>query len=81
MSRVAKNPITLPKGVDVNVSESQIPVKGPKGNLALDLHPAGAFEIEEGACSVKWDSPRDVAMAGTFRALVNNMVVGVSEGF
>ncbi|MEJ2534118.1 MAG: 50S ribosomal protein L6, partial [Gammaproteobacteria bacterium] len=38
-------------------------------------------EIEEGACNVKWDSPRDVAMAGTFRALVNNMVVGVSEGF
>jgi large subunit ribosomal protein L6 len=81
MSRVANNPITVPKGVDVDISAEQVRVKGPKGNLALDLHPAVRFEMEDGACRVRWDQARDVAMAGTFRALLDNMITGVSEGF
>ncbi|KAA9131795.1 50S ribosomal protein L6 [Marinihelvus fidelis] len=81
MSRVANNPITIPQGVDFNVDGQQVRVKGPKGNMALDLHPSISLEMGEGDCSVKWSSKKDVAMAGTFRALLNNMVLGVSEGF
>ena len=55
MSRVAKNPVAIPKGVDINISESQVSVKGPKGNLELDLHPAIGFEMDDGSCQVKWN--------------------------
>jgi len=81
MSRVAQNPIKLPSGVDLKISGSQLSVKGPKGNLALVLHPAVRFDENDGEYVVKTESPKDLAMAGTFRALVNNMVTGVSTGF
>ena len=81
MSRVAKNPISLPTGVEFNISGSELKVKGPKGNLELNLHPSVSLEENDGQYLVKPDSDKSMAMAGTFRALVNNMVVGVSEGF
>ena len=81
MSRVAQNPITLPKGVDVSISASQFSAKGPKGNLTLNLHPSVSLEQEDGQIRVQWKTNKDLAMAGTFRSLVNNMVTGVSEGF
>ena len=81
MSRVAKNPIKLPSGVDLNISGSQLSVKGPKGSLELKLHPSVSFDETDGAYLVKADSDKNLAMAGTFRALVNNMVMGVNEGF
>lgn len=81
MSRVASNPIRPPSGVDLNISGSELNVKGPKGNLALSLHPNVSLDENDGVYMVKPDSEKNVAMAGTFRALVNNMVVGVSEGF
>jgi len=81
MSRVAKNPISLPDGVDINISGSELKVKGPKGNLALNLHPSVRLEEKDGQYRVIPDSDKNVAMAGTFRALVNNMVIGVSQGF
>jgi large subunit ribosomal protein L6 len=81
MSRVAKNPITLPQGVELNVSGSEVSVKGPKGNLSVQMHPAVSLEQEDGAYQMRWQTEKDIAMAGTFRALINNMVVGVSEGF
>jgi len=81
MSRVAKNPISLPTGVEFNISGSELKVKGPKGNLELNLHPSVSLEENDGQYMVKPDSDKNVAMAGTFRALVNNMVIGVSEGF
>ncbi len=81
MSRVAKNPISLPTGVEFNISGSELKVKGPKGNLELNLHPNVSLEENNGQYLVKPDSDKSMAMAGTFRALVNNMVVGVSEGF
>lgn len=81
MSRVAKNPITVPSGVDINISGSVMNVKGPKGNLELDIHPSISFDVNDGEYVVKTESDKDLAMAGTFRALVNNMVVGVSTGF
>jgi large subunit ribosomal protein L6 len=81
MSRVAKNPISLPSGVDLNISGSQVSVKGPKGNLEMVLHPSISLNENNGEYMVRCDTKGDVAMAGTFRALVNNMVTGVSEGF
>jgi large subunit ribosomal protein L6 len=81
MSRVAKNPIKVPSGVDINISGSVMNVKGPKGNLELDIHPSISFDVNDGEYVVKPESDKDLAMAGTFRALVNNMVVGVSSGF
>ena len=81
MSRVAKNPIKLPSGVDIKISGSDLSVKGPKGNLALILHPAISFDENDGEYMVKADGPKNLAMAGTFRALVSNMVTGVTTGF
>ena len=81
MSRVANNPIKLPSGVDINISGSQLNVKGPKGNLALVLHPGVSLNENDGEYIVKPDGEKNIAMAGTFRSLVNNMVIGVSEGF
>ena len=81
MSRVAKNPIKVPTGVDININGSQMNVKGPKGNLELILHPGISFDVNDGEYLVKPDSDKNVAMAGTFRALVNNMVIGVTTGF
>ena len=83
MSRVAKNPISLPKGVETTIAGSAVTVKGSKGSLNLDLHDYVQIEKDGEVLrvSAKNQSREAVAMAGTFRALVNNMVVGVSEGF
>tara|TARA_R110002072_G_scaffold11196_1_gene50793 strand:+ start:7598 stop:8131 length:534 start_codon:yes stop_codon:yes gene_type:complete len=83
MSRVAKNPITLPKGVETTIAGSAITVKGSKGSLNIDLHNDVQIEKEGEVLrvSAKNNSRQADAMAGTFRALINNMVVGVSEGF
>jgi large subunit ribosomal protein L6 len=84
MSRVAKAPITLPSGVDVSISGQDVTVKGAKGNLALSLHPLVAVTEEDKTLKVapSNESEQDAwAMAGTMRALINNMVVGVSTGW
>lgn len=81
MSRIAKNPIKPPSGVDINISGSELKVKGPKGNLTLKLHPGVSLAEQDGEYLIKPVGEKNIAMAGTFRALVNNMVIGVSEGF
>jgi large subunit ribosomal protein L6 len=83
MSRVANAPVAIPKGVEAKLSGSQISVKGSKGSLQLDLHElvGVAQEGEELKVSAKNETREAGAMAGTFRSLINNMVVGVSEGF
>ena len=81
MSRVAKNPIALPEGVELSISGSQVTVQGPKGKLNLQLHPSVSLKHEDGQYKIEWNSEKDRAMAGTFRSLVNNMVTGVSKGF
>ncbi len=81
MSRVAKNPIKLPAGVELNISGSQLNVKGPKGNLELVLHPGVSLAENDGEYLVKANGDKNIAMAGTFRSLVSNMVTGVSEGY
>ena len=83
MSRIAKSPITLPSGVDVNISGGQVSVKGAKGNLQLVLHDDVTIAQEDGKLQVapRSDERGHWAMAGTFRALIDNMVTGVSNGF
>jgi large subunit ribosomal protein L6 len=83
MSRVAKSPVSIPSGITVNLAEQSISVKGPKGEMLFDIHPDVVVNKEEQQLKVspKSNSKAAWAMAGTVRALVNNMVMGVSTGF
>ena len=81
MSRVAKAPITLPSGIELKVVGEKVSVKGPKGNLSMQLHPGVALVQENNEVRVKPANDSHMAMAGTFRALVNNLVTGVATGF
>ena len=84
MSRVAKNPIQIPQGVQVQIAEGALKIKGSKGELSMDVHPAVAVAEVDGALSF---APADEsatggwAQCGTARALAQNMVTGVTEGF
>ena len=83
MSRIAKQPVELVSGAEINISGQTVTAKGKQGSLSLDLHEAVSVKQEDGALSF---SPNDnskgsMAMAGTMRSLVNNMVIGVTEGF
>lgn len=81
MSRVAKKPIPLPKGVDCLVKADAITVKGPKGTLEMAA-PAGVdVAIDGGEIKLSAKDPGDMKMAGTARALLSNMVTGVTEGY
>ncbi len=83
MSRVAKASIPVPAGVTVELIGRQVTVKGPKGTSGWTLHPAVTIEHSDGVLMVRpeKEDPAAWAQAGTTRALVNNMVIGVSRGF
>ena len=83
MSRVGKKPASLPAGVTANIDSGVLSVKGPKGTLSLQLAEDIAYEVEDGAISVKPanDTKRARAFWGMQRTLVQNLVTGVSEGF
>jgi large subunit ribosomal protein L6 len=81
MSRVANNPVTLPKGVEVTINDGAVKVKGAKGELALALTDGIQANQEDGSIVFTYSSDGVKAMAGTTRALVSNMVKGVSEGW
>lgn len=83
MSRVGKMPIALPQGVDVAVSASEISVKGAQGTLKRPVHPLVTVKNDSGKLTfaANNDSAEADAMSGTMRALVANMVNGVSKGF
>ena len=83
MSRVANNPIELPKGVETTLTDTTVAVKGSKGNLQLELHSLVGVTQDGDVLQVagKVATRQARAMAGTFRSLINNMVVGVSDGF
>lgn len=83
MSRIANKPVALPQGVEVNQSSGELVVKGSKGELKMPVNPEIEIKVEDGNVSF---APRSGsrfahAMSGTSRALVQNMVTGVSEGF
>ena len=83
MSRIAKNPVTLPAGVELKLAGQELSVKGAKGALDLTVH--ASVEVTQEAGEIRFAArngdQQSKAMAGTTRALVNNMVTGVSQGF
>lgn len=83
MSRVAKNPVTVPAGVEVNFGTNALSIKGKNGTLSLPLTGEVKVELNDGSLffSAVDNSKHAIAMSGTVRALVANMVKGVSEGF
>jgi large subunit ribosomal protein L6 len=81
MSRVAKKPIAIAKGVELNIQAENVSVKGPKGTLSI-VKPAGIDVIvENGHAQLSANDPMLVPLAGTLRAIIANMIQGVSEGF
>ncbi len=83
MSRIANNPVDVPGGVNVTLDGQTVSVKGGKGTLNLTVHELVEIRLEDNAlllAATKSDRNSN-ALVGTFRSLVNNMVVGVSDGF
>ena len=83
MSRVAKNPVEVPSSIDVSISGSLVTAKGPNGELTLNQHELVSVDLEEGKLQVKANNDSKLArsMSGTTRALLSNIVTGVSQGF
>ena len=83
MSRVAKNPITIPESATVSIDNNIVKVKGSKGDLEFNMPSSVSLEINDATISVSYDegNQQSVALAGTTRSLVNNMIIGVTEGF
>jgi large subunit ribosomal protein L6 len=83
MSRIGKLPINIPAGVTISVAESIVTVKGPKGELKQEINPNISVAVEGSTCIVSRpnDEKQNRAMHGLYRSLINNMVVGVSEGY
>ena len=81
MSRIGRMPITVPAGVEVKIDGAEIKVKGKLGELSHTVHPAISVEMEEGTVHVKRSDDKDAALHGLERALIADMIHGVSEGF
>jgi large subunit ribosomal protein L6 len=83
MSRIGKAPIDIPSGVTVTVNEKIVTVKGPKGELEQTIQPSISVKVEDNQVVLERASEekQDKALHGLFRSLINNMIVGVSEGY
>jgi len=83
MSRIGREAITVPAGVNVKIEGQHVTVKGPKGELQMDVHPSMTVKMEDGVIHVTRpdDMPQNRALHGLTRSLVNNMVVGVTKEF
>lgn len=83
MSRLSRSPVNVPSGVEVNVDGQVVSVKGQNGRLRHEAHPAVRVREEGGSlyCQSVEGAPKGEALVGTTRALVKNMVTGVSQGF
>ncbi len=84
MSRIGKKPINIPAGVTVDVSDhNQVTVKGPKGTLVQEVNPDISVKVADNQVVLErpTDSKRHKSLHGLFRSLVNNMVIGVNEGY
>jgi len=83
MSRIGKSPVTIPSGVSVNIKDSVVEVKGPKGTITQDINPDIIVKVED--AEVKLERPSEQkkfkALHGLYRSLINNMVIGVTEGY
>tara|TARA_B100001248_G_scaffold117627_1_gene87958 strand:- start:28 stop:576 length:549 start_codon:yes stop_codon:yes gene_type:complete len=83
VSRVAKNPIIIPDGVNISVDDKNVTVKGSKGELDFLLSLSISLNIDDNTITVSYDesNQKSVALAGTTRSIINNMIIGVSDGF
>ncbi len=81
MSRIGKNPIIVPQGVEVIIDNQTVTVKGPKGTLTQEFLPAVNIAREEDKIVVTVASEKDGNLHGLTRTLINNMVIGVTQGF
>jgi large subunit ribosomal protein L6 len=83
MSRIGKSPVTIPSGVEVKVDNNVVTVKGPKGELTQELDACVSMKIEDGMITFtrESDAPAHRAKHGLYRSLLNNMCIGVSEGY
>ncbi len=83
MSRIGKLPISIPAGVNITVQDNLVTVKGPKGTLLQKINPNIEVKVEDGQVVVSRpdDEKQNRAMHGLYRSLIQNMVVGVSEGY
>ncbi|RDS86831.1 50S ribosomal protein L6 [Dyella psychrodurans] len=81
MSRVAKKPISLPKGVELKVADDSIAVKGPKGSLSIHALPGVTVANDNGTVNIQVAEGAEDKFGGTARALLANMIKGVSEGY
>jgi len=83
MSRIGKLPISLPKGVSITVKDNVVTVKGAKGELSQEIDPNITVTVEGAECAITRpnDEKQNRAFHGLYRSLINNMVVGVSEGY
>lgn len=81
MSRIANQPVAIPSGVEVKIDGQNVRAKGTKGEMELSLHPTVKIVQEDATLKVQADNKSAVAMAGTMRSLLNNIVLGVSQGF
>ena len=81
MSRVANNPVALPKGVEFKLDGNDLTIKGGKGTLQLSLNAGVRVSQDDNVLTIQYEGDQFKAMAGTTRALVSNMIRGVSEGW
>ncbi len=83
MSRIGKKPVVVPSGVECKLAGSRLTVKGPKGQLERELHPNMKIEVDSGEIRVlrPTESRQDRSLHGLTRSLINNMVIGVTDGF
>ncbi len=81
MSRVAKKPVVMPKGVDLNVQPESISVKGPKGTLSIVKPASIDVKLEDGNAQLSTEDVAMIPLTGTLRAILANMVQGVTEGY
>jgi large subunit ribosomal protein L6 len=81
MSRIANQPVEIASGVTVTLDGQKLTLKGSKGEMSLNVHPTVSIVQEENKLVFKPATPADVAMAGTMRSLVNNMMQGVTKGY
>jgi large subunit ribosomal protein L6 len=84
MSRIGNNPISIPSGVEINISKGNlVTVKGPKGELSQQVDPDLSFDMEDGVLTVKrpTDQKRHRAIHGLYRSLVANLIEGVTNGY
>ncbi|MBJ6979702.1 MULTISPECIES: 50S ribosomal protein L6 [unclassified Luteimonas] len=81
MSRIAKKPIPLAKGVELKIQDGTVVAKGPKGSLSMAMPSGVEFNMEDGQLVLSPATAEDMAITGTMRSVIANMVQGVSEGF